>query len=1463
MAFSGEIAVDEVMADDELVANSDEMSFGFSEQEDENEDITSLQPKVPFKERVDAFITLEDKKFQKIENYFFSLLRAPGLSINHILNGTFDDHEITLITPQSGPPDVVRWQMRNAQRYHENLETRFKGHTDTMAFKMACLYFGFPVEPLRQGTTQFLLSPDPDPLERNDMPNPNPFKFLDVYNKGNEAVPEEKILSLRGGGEYTVNKKDNTVTWNPSAQNKKGGKKRAAKAEQAIQEISPEGYEMEGFLWTAQSQEIPTTKDNSPTPTIRLYGWQGAINTALEYRDFISNVDKLISNWDKIDQSIYVDIFRVSSVKIVETVRGFLHHRETEAPIGDAVWKVLKKYFGTGDTNNYACFIRLYSDGKENRPIGYQPSNKDKHVVRIENAENKDLAYMRVPSNLHADYKPHQFGREYMYAMQFFLLPYPPHALVVYQNGLIGDAYQYLDPPQELWEQVIDARNELGSSTKISFKIQEIDEDYTPVVIPGVSRLHNNVNRLDLRNGKTENAGAAESLGEICKAIELSLKEVNLKKECNGFEIWRQASDFKDSSKSSERITFSGNVKSAKSLESWQAFLQTLPNRGPLGFVVRPVFKTYRLLSPENEGRVGLPLNELDLHNFKAIVHNRLYGNYNPKDPSQVIVLNTVNQESFQAELTIQHNTTEDEWQWIRRNIIEPELIISVEDLGNEWTIPEKSAIWGPRYIANSYADDIPIPTETAGSSSKIGAFINKSSTLFDSDSSLSLSPVPVSAHTYTGHPPPPIPDGSGGAFTGFPPVPIHNVPGKTSRGNAFPFKKASSNAASLNEKDIKAGAKQKVLDYIFRNSKNTMGEAERVRELRSRTFTSASSIFTNPLKPVMPLYGPPLEPMIKTGPSMPGVSIAMMTPTEVLRLQQEVHSLRFQLLDRTRECPYADCDRYFTFSDGEGLDRHVREDHNTLRCFLCDKDQYLLPYYNAEKIREHFVVEHLDEIVKAFGGANIQKSSTPQAGFKPAKKTPQAVPLKHESSDESIKEESPEYVPQPTLQTPPKDQPANPKKNPWEHIVDQMTKGNDPWDSPQKPKEQQLPTPENSEPSKVWVKEFLDKLDQGEPLGQTQKPSTTAVLPLQDPSPAKKSFSKTTSKGAQTSFTKTADGKAEIFTIVNPNPGTFEQNGAWIKGQLEKYVADGGTTLYGLDTDKPEYRLFTAVNTKPGTFQQNDDFIREKIEEYIAEGGKLNRIVPGKEIGDGPGKGGGDEPGKESEDDPVRAHGKPEYKLFTAVNTKPGTFQQNDDFIRERIEEYIAEGGKLNRIVPQEESENSPVRAHDYKLFTEVNTKPGTFQQNDAFIREKIKEYIAEGGKLNRIVPGKESEDDPAPANLSTRDMSNPHGFSARAESAKGGEKKKKGAKRRRPADLDPEASVSDVYEYSERSAVPDPLANLAADAPPSPSPKRLRKTKFLPPPPTPVTPARSARRARPATVVTPLSSPSASDGE
>ncbi|RWA03098.1 hypothetical protein EKO27_g12007, partial [Xylaria grammica] len=899
MGFVEEIDADEVMADDGV-------GFAFSEDEDEEQNVTTLQPKIPFRERLNTFVGPKDEKFLKIENYFFGLLNTPKLSINDILEGTFDDHEIALITPQSGPPDIVGFQLRNAQRYRKNLETRFKGHAETLAFKMACLYFGLPVEPLRAELMPPGVPADLEPIDEGAVRNRDPLKFLEKYGAEIKPVYNETVLSLRGGGDYY--------------------------RRPTVEEVKPEDSDIN---WDSI---------------------KGAVDARVDYRSFVAQADKLISNWDRVDRGLIVEIWRRSPVQFVEGVRGTTRRRESK-PTGDKIWDLVLKYFGRGNTDQYACFVRSAGEGVANRPSRYEPSVEDKHVVRIVNEGNNDVAYFRVPPNLHEEHRPHQFSAEYTRAMQFLLLPGPPHAWIIYQNGLFGQTYQYLDPPGAIFEQIILTRD-IDPPNRISFKVQDMnigttpDNDIVPIIIPGFFKA------IGIPVMTRDEFRSAKGVSIVYKSLRVCLKNVNIERDCIGVEIWCPGPDFKYVHEKPTWVALPGNATSSQSLADWDRLVAKAPKTGPVSLVIRPVYKSYRLRR-EGRPRESVQINEASVQQIKAFAYHGV-----KSLETMAIILSPINEQSYQPELTILPTTTEEEWQWVRRNIIEPEFRVSNAQLRNEWDIPNNLLPWGPRYVAGTNVAKI--PRATTGS-----PIVRFQKPLGEKTGPAGVAEPPTrsSASNWRISKSPSTSDSQGTSLSS-----VHlTIPGGS--------------AAAPCETEPEEDTHTKPLETIFKDSKNTMTEAERARKLRARSFNTPDSIFTNPLKPVMPLAGPPLESIIKTGPAMPGVTIAMMTPTEVLRLQREVHQLRYQLLDRTRDCPYADCDRYFTFSDGEGLDRHVREDHNVLRCFLCDNEKFLLPHYDTDQIKDHFVEYHVGDILRAYGMGGVPVSSGGQtvSGQEPA----------------------------------------------------------------------------------------------------------------------------------------------------------------------------------------------------------------------------------------------------------------------------------------------------------------------------------------------------------------------------------------------------------------------------------------------------------------------------------------------
>lgn len=151
----------------------------------------TVSAKVPFEERVDPLIEPADERFRKTEQYFATLLKTDA-SLDQILEANFDSHEIELIRPAAGPPDLLRWHKENSIRYQRHLNTVFKGCAPTMALKMAMLYFGLPVAPIKVGTDQSVQIDDLDLLEDDVEVQPDPMNFLGMYTERCYGDPEKR-----------------------------------------------------------------------------------------------------------------------------------------------------------------------------------------------------------------------------------------------------------------------------------------------------------------------------------------------------------------------------------------------------------------------------------------------------------------------------------------------------------------------------------------------------------------------------------------------------------------------------------------------------------------------------------------------------------------------------------------------------------------------------------------------------------------------------------------------------------------------------------------------------------------------------------------------------------------------------------------------------------------------------------------------------------------------------------------------------------------------------------------------------------------------------------------------------------------------------------------------------------------------------------------------------------------------
>ena len=148
--------------------------------------------KVPFKDRVNPLIKPTSQEFVEREKHFLRLLRHDDLTLKQILESSFSEHEVSLMTPASGPPEVVRWQKENALRYNHLLQTTFKGKTPSLQLKITMAYYGLPVAPLKIGNIQTVTERDVNFLEDITAIKPDPLQFLEYFGERCWGKPDRR-----------------------------------------------------------------------------------------------------------------------------------------------------------------------------------------------------------------------------------------------------------------------------------------------------------------------------------------------------------------------------------------------------------------------------------------------------------------------------------------------------------------------------------------------------------------------------------------------------------------------------------------------------------------------------------------------------------------------------------------------------------------------------------------------------------------------------------------------------------------------------------------------------------------------------------------------------------------------------------------------------------------------------------------------------------------------------------------------------------------------------------------------------------------------------------------------------------------------------------------------------------------------------------------------------------------------
>ncbi|KAI0599108.1 hypothetical protein F4775DRAFT_552920 [Biscogniauxia sp. FL1348] len=707
--------------------------------------------------------------------------------------------------------------------------------------------------------------------------NKDAMDFLDDYDKRTYG---ESIMSLRGGGGGDDDEKDDNDDGVPIA--------------------------------------AETTSSETPQPKPRegrIYGYQGMLAVpSLTYDAFVSRTDQLLNQRNMYDYEIRVSVFDekgdfiTTLEQAVGTVRHLLRPGEVP-PSNDPIYALLQKWFPPGKPGTAALFVRFVNE--EDPPV-FCPFLENRNIVRIWDSKQASMSYMRVPENLSlGNYQSNQYLQDYLRAMKV-LYKKPPHMYTRpgnNANGVRGLSFGLLPPPVGTWT---DVGNDQAQAKIITLYLNPeiVTENIVPVLIPG---FHNYITKPSKQLGGSKypiwkkelkvNGTNADTAGleKLVRDVKYTNTGLQKAESFTGIEAWFPSENFMNPHKRPRRIPLEKSSITTLSLPEWRSLILSWrgeqafkANRG-FSIMARPVFSEYNVRSGSGPEAFKVDIGLPKLENFKKLVKEKLFTNYDSGDKSQVLhMVQSTWSDAALPQFSIRHDTSQADWNLIVRHIVQPDITVSLQDWNNAWNVPPQE-IWGPRY-------------DTAD------------------------------------------------------------------------VKKLSTFTTAKPEYD------DNLWDAFFQKSKNKQETIGRDTALRQRYFWSAPTIFTNPTKPAMPLHCPPRESIIRTGPNVPGISIGMMTPTEMARLQLEVYSLRNQILDRTRECPYLDCKRYFRFDDGVGLDRHMKQDHKILQCFLCTKKTTMLGMYDTASIKKHFMETHFNELKTMFGSGGSKQ-------LPPAKKPAPPLP--------------------------------------------------------------------------------------------------------------------------------------------------------------------------------------------------------------------------------------------------------------------------------------------------------------------------------------------------------------------------------------------------------------------------------------------------------------------------------------
>ncbi|KAK9420571.1 putative C2H2-type domain-containing protein [Seiridium unicorne] len=880
--------------------------------------------KVPFNVRCNCSITSTHPDFVVMEQYFDRQLRNAHQTVNEILEDHFIPYEIELFVPTKKAP-TVNDQRRNTEQYQDLLATTFKDKLPTLACKMAMLYFGLPVAPMKMAPYQGVSESDLAAFDDVDRPFAlDPLAFLDEYGEDNlgSGKPRDASINLRGGSLdedelkliLTDAQEESSEQWEQQANDQLALSLRGGAL--AYDELP---YHSNPRLMTAAGLRF-----------LWLYGRQGSTGIGPKWADFVQGVVGLLGLGaeQKInpDASVYiaVDLWEggPQSKDYLQTMEGrfYLNPAKYDSLPNDDILTFItnnmnKSHDLQRESRRRTCFVRFTRD---KRAPNFRPIPPTANTIRMRRTELQQVTrvYMRTTHEPSVHNRPSQYAAEFSRAL-FALVPGTQRHYYVdlrFERGLepvqdCGRIYLGQDPPQPLLNLIAQSQGRLDE-IEIIAEVELQMDDFLPILTtarrdlpttePGVVGSVDKVQLLD------QNA-IAEMIVDYClggRGTKDSVKYV---------ELYLPSHSFLDVSVEPVLCYYQNGVP-VSTADLWVARIDKLKTEsgGAVydgGFAIwgRPVFHEYILI---NNFDTAAPaqytldnLLELDLAAFKSTVSTYLFPQrYDGHNRNDQLFLSTGEQHE-EPEHVVRFDTTEHHWSEIKRRIAFDRVRVSLApekdkyqlEADTRWEL-DAGSYWGPCYDVPQYDVNLKTAEAAAAASASVSG----------------LAPATSSSKP---------------------------APKKIRYPNATPYPTG----------------------------------------MREQVFWKPPSIFSNPHKPLILVNAPPVETLFRVGPRLPAVSSGTRTATEMVQLEQEVHTLRGLILSRNRECPFAGCGRTFPYDDEEALDTHLKEDHALLKCPYCyatgkqgNESGNQLYFQNHEQAMKHFYQNHWKDMLKEAGvGSN------------------------------------------------------------------------------------------------------------------------------------------------------------------------------------------------------------------------------------------------------------------------------------------------------------------------------------------------------------------------------------------------------------------------------------------------------------------------------------------------------------